>query len=238
MTLYEMPAQSPYQRPFRVSSWVAVILLLIILCISIWTPEGLSDEIRKMLAWVASAIVLAGVVLGYWLAFKVGLWKLKQSYRVEVSGGKLIQSRSGSPAVEIPLDQIASLERSRGGWLIIRGCEPERRIAVPSEIVGFEDLKRELPANRTVSPLKIKHSPRLFLPSAGLVIACVFLFVSHSLPVVLAAGGAALLLEGLAILSLRRVIRSSRNANLITLIYVVTFLMMLWIVYERAASSL
>ena len=233
-----MPAQSPYERPFRIFSWVAVILLLIILCISIWTPAGLSDETRKMLAWVASAIVLAGVVLGYWLAFKGGLWKLKQSCRIEVSDGKLIQSRSGSPAIEIPLDQIASLEQSRGGWLIIRGCQPERRIAVPSEIVGFEDLKRELSANRTVSPPKIKRSPWLFLPSASLVLACIFLFVAHSRAVVLAAGGAALLLEGLAILSLRRAIRSSRRANLITLIYILTFLMLAWIVYERAASTL
>jgi hypothetical protein len=236
MTLYEMPAKSPYQRPFRIFAAVAVILLLVTLCISIWTPSGLSDETRKMLAWIASAIVLAGVVAGYWLAFKLGFWRLKQGYRVELSDGNVIQSRSGSPTVEIPLDQIASIEQSRGGWLIVRGCDPERRIAIPSEIVGFDGLKRELSANRTVSPLKIKHSRWLFLPSASFVIACIFLFVAHSRAVVLAAGGAALLLEGLGIVSLRRALRSSRRANLITLIYVMTFLMLVWIVYERAAS--
>jgi hypothetical protein len=65
-----------------------------------------------------------------------------------------------------------------------------------------------------------------------------FLFVAHSRAVVSAAGAAALLLEGLAILSLRRSFRSNRRANLITLIYILTFLMLAWIVYERAASML
>jgi hypothetical protein len=233
-----MPSQSPYQRPFRIFAWVAIILLLIILCVSIWTPEGLSDQTRKVLAWIASAIVLSGVVAGYWFAFKLSLWKLKRGYRVEVSDGKVMQRRSGSPTVEIPLDQVASLELSRGGWLIVKGRGPKRRVAIPSEIVGFEDLKRELSGNRSVLPLKIKRSPWLFLPSASFVIACIFLFVAHSRAVVLAAGGAALLLEGLGIVSLRWALRSDRRANLITLISVVTFLMMLWIVYERVVSRL
>ncbi len=198
--------QSPYERPFRIFSWVAVILLLIILCISIWTPAGLSDETRKMLAWVASAIVLAGVVLGYWLAFKGGLWKLKQSCRIEVSDGKLIQSRSGLLVIEFPFDQIASLEQSRGGGSSFEVANANGASPFPPKC-RFEDLKRELSANRTVSPPKIKRSPWLFLPSASLVLACIFLFVAHSRAVVLAAGGAALLLEGLAILSLRRAIR-------------------------------
>ena len=95
MTLYEMPAKSPYQRPFRIFAWVAVVVLLVILGIAIWTPAGLSDKTRKVLAWVAGAIVLAAVVVGNRLGFKQGLWKLKEGYRVEVSDGKIIQSRPG-----------------------------------------------------------------------------------------------------------------------------------------------
>jgi hypothetical protein len=116
MTLYEMPAKSAYQRPFRIFAWVAVVVLFVILCIAIWTPAGLSDETRKVLAWIAGAIVVAAVVVGNRLGFKQGLWKLKEGYRVEISDGKIIQSRPGSPVIKIPADQIASLslfQRSR-----------------------------------------------------------------------------------------------------------------------------
>jgi hypothetical protein len=64
MTLYEMPAQSPYRRPFRIFAGVAITLLLAILCIAVWTPTGLSDVIRKILGWITGAIVVASVVVG------------------------------------------------------------------------------------------------------------------------------------------------------------------------------
>jgi hypothetical protein len=236
MTLYEMPAQSPYQRPFRIFAGGTIIVLLVILCIAIWTPAGLSDEMRRLLGWVAGAIVVAAVVVGNRLGFKEGLWKLKAGYRVEVSDGKIIQRRPGEPIVEIPVDQIASLRQSRGGWLIIKGGEPERQVAVPPELVGFESLKQELSANRTVSPLKVKFSPWLFLPSASFVLACFFLLTSHNRAVVAAAGGGALILQGFSIYSLRRRMQSNPRANFIALTYILTFLILAWIVYERATS--
>jgi len=235
-----MPGQSPYQRPFSIFAGVAIILLLVILSIAIWAPPGLSDEIRKILGWVTGAIVVAAVVIGNRLGFKEGLWKLKEGHRVEVSDGKIIQRRPGIPIVEIPLDQIVSLNQSRGGWLIIRGGErggePERQVAVPSEIVGFESLKRELSANRTVSPLRVKFSLWVFLPSASLILACFFLLTSHNRTVVMAAGGAALLLQGFSIYSLRRLMQSNRKVNIIALTYILSFLILAWIVYERATS--
>jgi hypothetical protein len=226
--------QNPYQRPFRIFAGIAVSLLLAILCIATWTPEGLSDEIRQILAWIAGTIVVVSVVLGSKLGFRQGLWKLKEGCGVEVSEGKLIQRRPGSPAVEIPLDQISSLQQSRGGWLIVKGGEPEKRIAIPTEIVGLENLKKELSANLTASQLRIRLSPWLFLPSASFVLACIFLFASHRRAVVLSAGGAALLLHGFSIYSLRRKMQPPGKANLFTLTSVAIFLIFAWIVYERA----
>jgi hypothetical protein len=72
-TLYEMPTQSPYQRPFRVFAASAVIALLLILCLAMWEPEGLSDGTRKMFTWIAGAIVVSAVVVGNQLGFKQGL---------------------------------------------------------------------------------------------------------------------------------------------------------------------
>jgi hypothetical protein len=237
MTLYEMPAKSPYQRPFRIFAGSTVVVLLVILCVAVWTPAGLSDESRKILAWVAGAIVVVAVVVGNRLGFKQGLWKLKQGYRVEVSDGKIVQSRPGSPVVEIPVDQIASLHQSRGRWLIIRGCQPERQMAVPLEIVGFESLLREISESRTVPPLKVEFSPWLFLPSATFVLACIFLLTSHNRVIIVAAGSAAVLLQGLSFLSLRHRMPSKGKTILIALTYILAFLILAWIVYQRATSQ-
>ena len=235
MTLYEMPAQSPYQRPFRIFAVAVVIALLLILCIAIWEPEGLSDETRKILAWIAGTIVVAAVAVGCRLGFKQGLWKLKEGYRVEVSDGKIIQRRPGSPFVEIPIDQIVSLHLSRGRWLVIRGGEPKRQIAVPLEIVGFESLKREISADRNAPLLRLKLPLWLYLPSASFVLACFFLFTSHNLAVVMGAGGAALLLQGFSIYSLRQLKRFNQKANFLLLAYILSLVVILgWIVYQRA----
>ena len=236
MTLYEMPTQSPYQRPFRNFAVVAMTLLLGILCIAIYEPTELSDESRRALAWMAGGIVVAAVVVGTRLGTKEGLWKLKQGYRVEVTDGRIIQRHPQSPTVEIPINQIDSLHESRGGWLIVRGGEPKRQVAVPSEIVGIENFKRELSANRTVSPLRFKVSPWRFLPSASFILACFFLLVSHNRAIVMAAGGAALLIQGFSIYSLRRLMRSNPKASFLTLTYILTFLILTWIVFERATS--
>jgi hypothetical protein len=109
MTLYQMPAESPYERPFRIFGWSSILALLGICLFSIYEPQGLSHFTNVALAWVAGAIVLTAVVLGTVLSTKEGLWKLNRTYQVELSDGKIIQTRAGSPSVEIPLNQIESL---------------------------------------------------------------------------------------------------------------------------------
>ena len=178
MSLYVMPTTNPYERPFRIFAGTAVTLLLAILCVAIWTPAGLSDDLRKILGWTACLIVVVSVVVGNRLGIRQGIWKLKQGFGVEVSEGKLIQRRPGSQVVEIPLDQISSFQQSRGGWLIVRGDEQKKHIAIPTEIVNLENLKREISAPATLSQLKIRLSPWLFLPSASFILACIFLFAS------------------------------------------------------------
>jgi hypothetical protein len=150
MTLYEMPPQRSHWNRFRVFAVVAIILLLVTLRFSSLTSTEWTDQTRKVVAWAAFAIVVASVAIAYWLAFKEASWRHKKRYRIELSEGKLIQRRPGKPVVEIPTNEITSIKQVRGGWLIVTGGEPARRIAVPLEITGIEDLKRELPQNRIV----------------------------------------------------------------------------------------
>ena len=179
---------------------------------------------------------MLGVAGGYWIGTKESFWKLKRTYRVEVTDGKLIQRRSEAPDVEIAVNEIASIRQSRGGWLIVRGGEPERQVAIPSEIVGFENLKQEIVANHTIQPLKITTSVWIFLPSLSLIVAVIVFFASHSRVLVMAAGEALLLLEALGMLSLRRNMGSNPKANIVTIVYVLAFLLTGWVVYERVTS--
>ena len=236
MTQYEMPSRSPYRGPFRVIAGISISLLLVILFIAVWPPAELGDGARRALVWLAAAIVVLGVVGGNWIGTKESFWKLKRTYRVEVTDGKLLQRRLEAPDVEIAVNEIASIRQSRGGWLIVRGGEPERQVAIPPEIVGFENLKQEIVGNHAIQPLKITTSVWIFLPPLSAVVAVFVFFASHSRVLVMAAGGALLLLQALGMLELRRNMRSNPKANIVTIVCFLAFLLTCWVVYERVTS--
>ncbi len=229
-----MPSQNPYQKPFRIFASLAVVVFLVILYMSIWTPALMNDETRSILGWATGGILVAALVIGIWLGIRQSAWNLRRAYRVELSDGIVIQSRPGVPTIELPVDQIASIEQGRGGLLIIRGREAGSVIAVPSEITGFENLKNQLLANRTLSPLRVKFSPWLFLPSLSYIAGVLVLFLAHDRRVVLAAGGAVLLFHAFWTYSFMRFTPSNRRAKPVLFGYFLTFVIIAWIVYERA----
>ena len=234
MAVYEMPSRGPYQRPFRIFASLAIVVFLGILCTSIWTPAGMTDETRTVLGWATGGILVAAVVIGMRLGVKQALWNLRQGYRVELSDGNLIQNRPNMPTVELPIDQIASVQQGRGGVLIIRGGEPGKVITVPSEITGFENLKNQLLTNRTLSRLRVKLSPWLFLPSLSYIAAVLILFLAHDRRVVIAAGSAVLVVHAFWTYSFVRLTLSNRRAKPALFAHFLAFLILAWIVYERA----
>lgn len=233
MPLYEMPAHSPYQKSFRPLAASVIVLLLIVLYISIWTPLSMGDEARKWLAWAAGALVIVAILASYWLSLKRGLWKSKQGLRIEISEGKLTQTRSGNLVAEIPLNQIASLHQGRG-WLIVRGAHTDGEIAVPTNIVGFDELKREISAGHAIQPLRTRLPANFILGGICFIAACVFLFTSRNLVVLVAVACTALLIQGIATYSLVRRISANRGVTaLLVASYLFEFLAVAWIVYER-----
>jgi hypothetical protein len=229
-----MPPQSPYQKPFWIFASLAVVVFLAILCISVWTPAGMTDETRTILGWATGGVLIAAVVIGMRLGVKQGAWNLRRGYRVELSEGRLVQSRPDMPTVELPIDQIASIQQGRGGVLIIGGGEPGVVITVPSEITGFENLRKELLTNRTLSRLRVKLSPWLFLPPLSYIAAVLLLFLAHDRGVVIAAGAAVLLFHAFWTYSFARLTPSNRRAKPVLFAYFLAFLILAWIVYERA----
>lgn len=233
MPVYEMPARSPYQRLFRPLAAAVIALLLVILCVSIWTPPSMGDEDRKYLAWLAGAFVLAAVLAAEWLSFKRGLWKSKQGLRLEISGGKLTQTRSGNLVAEIPLNQIVSLHQGRR-WLMVRGGLPASGTAIPSDIIGFEELKREISVGHSIQPLRTTPSASFILAAISFIAAFYLLFTSRSLAVLIAAASVALLIQSLGSYSLLQRLRSNRKiAAFVLASYALELAVVAWLVYER-----
>jgi hypothetical protein len=235
MTVYEVPPDSPYQRQFRFLGWGAIIVLLGILFFSIYEPAGLRDSIGQGIGWLAGAIALAAIVGATVLAVKEGNWKLMRRLRFEIYDGKIIKARAESSSIEIPLDQIESLYEYRG-WLFIRGGIPSRQIGIPKEVNGFDILKHELVAHCPLTPLKV--SPLSFLPLVLMILPYIFLFASHARAVVIAAGVAALALQGVGMYSLRRVWREKPMPKLVMPTFVLVWLLLAWLVYQRVSTTL
>jgi hypothetical protein len=236
MTVYEVPPNSPYQRQFRFLGWGAIVVLLGILLFSIYEPAGLSDSVGHAIGWLAGAIGLAAGVGATILAIKEGTLKLLRRLRFDISDGKIIQTREESASIEIPLDQIDSLHQYRS-WLLVRGGIPKRQIAIPREITGFDALKRELLAHCTLTPLKVKIYPLSFLPLVLMIVAYFFLFTSHVRAVVITAGVAALTLQAVGTYSLWRVWRDKTMHRLVMLTFILTWLVLAWLVYQRVLAK-
>ena len=232
MLLYKISAKDPNQRLFRIFSWGIIILLTGILALSLHDPTELSDSTRRTIGETAGALVLMSVAGAVVFSAKGGMWKLKRTFQFQLSDDNIFQIREGSPTVEIPLRQIESLREYRG-WLVIRGGGQTDPIAIPTEVENFEQLKQRLTTYCTLTTPEKKIPPLSYLPFALAIVVYVLLFTSHVVVVVAAAGCIALLLQGWGFYSLRRAYRGRKMSLLVVGTYLLSCLVIIWLVYER-----
>jgi hypothetical protein len=237
MALYRVPKRSPYKQTHYIFSGGAILSLLGILLFSLFEPAGLSDSIAHSIGWAAGVIMVASVLGLTLLSVKDATWKLKRKLRFDVSDGKIIQSSNDTAAVEIPLNNIESLQEYRG-LLLVKGGEPRQQMSVPREINDFEVLKRELTSYHPITVSKAKVNPFSYLPVILIIVAWFLLLTSHARPVVLVAGIAALGLQAAGAYSLLRAFRGKSNPKFIVPILVFTWLLIAVIVFQRIKSVL
>jgi len=186
MSTYEVPAEIPRTRRFRIFFAVAVLFLLILLGISFSDPGWMADTERKLLGYAGGALVLVTVFAALFGSGKLGNWKLKRGYKVELAGKKIILHRSSHADVEIPLSEIKSVQEYPS-WMFVTGGEPARRMAIPREIVGYEELRSELARFRGIERRKIPIQILAVLPGLIALVLISFLFRSHNLYLKIAA---------------------------------------------------
>ena len=231
MSTYELPSRNPLARPFRVFAAIAIFFLVALLVLSYWNPDWLADPLRKQLGYGAIAITCAAMLIGVLVSGKNGIWKWKRTFRVELTTDKIITKRVDHADVEIPLNEIQSIQEV-GDWLVIRGGTPLRGMAIPREICDSQDLRGALERHHGITTSKVS---RVALPLIATVmcgaagITALYFSLASQNHEVQAVSGAILsvwFVWGLFVLI--RIFRRRRNGVWVLSTYVASWLALAW----------
>jgi hypothetical protein len=232
MTVYRMPSDRPYQRRFRVFGWSAIAISVGITLFAIYEPQGVGRSVNVALAVLMGAIVLAAIVFGLVFSTKDALWKIKHEFQWELTADKIIQNRTNGDTIEIPLDGIKTL-REFNGWLFVRGGESPKGIMIAQDLDGYAEIRRQLIACCPLTPGPKYNRLAPILPVIIFAVLFAFVVVSHVPRVVIASGTALVLLWPLyAAYSLRRIWRVESVRKKLVFSYVLSWLILLWVVYN------
>jgi hypothetical protein len=122
--------------------------------------------------------------------------------------------------------------------LIVRGGEPSKGFVIPRAVDGFEQLKRQLNEYCKVSAIDNKASFIPVLPLVLMIVLYAILFTAKNGFVVVIAGVVALLLQGWSIFSMRNIWVRTKSPKLLMSVFIFSWLVLLWLVYQRVSSTL
>ncbi len=224
------------QKVFRIFSYGSIGLMLIFLALS--QSEWLvNDRISHAIGWSAMGLLIVFMGGVFVLIAKESAQRAWQKYAFDLADQRIVRVREGSPSVELPLAEITFLGESRIG-LIVRGGDPLKAFVIPRAIGDFEELKLQLSAHCKVTPAKIRPSLLTVLPLILAIVAYALLFISKTGVVVLLAGVVALLFQGWAVFSMRKILAKTRSPKAVMLAFLASWLVLAWIVYQRVSSTL
>lgn len=149
----------------RLLSWGTVILLV---AITVWLfflriSGGLREDTN--LGWLAVFALLGAVVGACILVWREILRRAEREMVFVLCDDGVIRRREGWPDVKIDFSEVDTL-REGTRWLVIYSTEPRRKIAIPNDVRGFDEIRAEL----------VKHHPlsaRAEFPSRSFVLPAV-----------------------------------------------------------------
>ena len=97
------------------------------------------------------AFTLLGTIIGACvLASREALHFAEREMIFVLNDNEIVQKRKGYPDVKIAFSEIATL-REELRWLIIKTAEPQRKIAIPNTISGYDAICAELAKHHPLS---------------------------------------------------------------------------------------
>ena len=127
----------------RLLSWGTVLSLVgVIVLLFVLRFLGLLRA-DSALRWLVGLAML-GAVLGFYIeAVRLGMQREKRRMLFVLSDKEIIRKRDGWPDDKIAFSEIDGVY-DRHGWLVVESAEPRRKIPIPHEVSGFEELRAEL----------------------------------------------------------------------------------------------
>ena len=105
--------------------------------------------------------ILVAVISANVLAFRRGIQRVEREMTFVLNDNEIIRKRGGWPDVSIAFSEIYDL-RAESGWLVVQSTERARKIAIPKEVKGFEELQAELVKHHPLSA-SVGRAPKRFI---------------------------------------------------------------------------
>jgi len=148
-------------------------------------------EAVSNLLWLVVLTTLMGSAGIFSLAYSEGRRILMRKLVFVLDEQGITRKAKGCPDVKINYFEISDLRESNS-WLVVEGREPQKRIAIPKEVMGFEEIRAELSMYHHLSDRAKISLKRIALPVVSILSwAAVLWFQDAS--VVISAGVVALI---------------------------------------------
>jgi hypothetical protein len=223
------------QKLFRICGYGLMVLMLLFLGVS--RTNWINDHWSHPLGWTGGSLLVLALIGVPVLILKDSMNKLWQNVSFDIVENKIVRVMEGQAPIEFPLDKISFIGESRTG-LTVRGGEPPQSFVIPRAVKGFEELKRQLSDHCEIVPAASTNSFFRIFPLILIIALYVLLLTAKSRSLVLTAGAAALLFQGWIIFGMRRTWAKTSSPKLVVSAFMLSWLVLLWLVYERFSSTL
>lgn len=157
----------------RLIAW-SIVLLLFAMAVSIFILgfQGLLS-VGSDLHWLGWLLMPAslGSAIGFLiLAYREGLRRAERKMIFVLDDSGIVRRREGFPDVRIDFSEVDTLRQDLR-WLVVKSTEPQRKIAIPENVQGFEVIRAELAKHHALSPpvkkLPLKNAAPITLSVLG-----------------------------------------------------------------------
>ena len=128
---------------FRIVSWGTILSLLAVTVLLFTLRASGRLNANSDLRFVFAFTLLGTIIGAYVLASRKALHFAEREMIFVLNDNEIVRKRKGYPDVKIAFSEIATL-REELRWLIIRTAEPQRKIAIPNTISGYDAICAEL----------------------------------------------------------------------------------------------